>query len=121
MSLPSMRTIDSMPQQAGGLPSPHHAMPMNMPVPMPPGPVAGGGMSFYPHHQPSISPSYGFPDAMPRYAMPHDPRLLGSRGPKKVRNIPRQDNGWFGCTLYTAGFFHMVEVLVLGFLLIYPL
>lgn len=111
MSLPSMRTIDPMPQQGGGLPSPHHGLPMSMNVSMPAASVAGGGMAFYTHHQPSISPSYGFPDAMSRYALPHDPRLLGNRVPKKVRTARQA-----GCARASEG----LGLLVRGLVLILP-
>jgi hypothetical protein len=74
MSLPSMRTIDPVPQHPG---APHMA---HSPVGM----GAPGGMPFYPHAPLTASPSYGLhPDPMARYPLPHDPRLIGSRGPKK--------------------------------------
>ena len=81
MSLPSMRTIDSMPQQPGAAVGSPHAMAMNMPMtPVP------GGVQYYGHHNMGLAASYGLQsDAMARYALPHDPRLLGHRGPKKVR------------------------------------
>jgi hypothetical protein len=31
-----------------------------------------------------MAPGYGLSDPMARYAIPHDPRLMGHRGPKKV-------------------------------------
>lgn len=59
----------------------HQGMPMNMTM----GPVSGG-MPFYGHHGMAMSPGYGLPpDALTRYQLPHDPRLMGHRGPKKVR------------------------------------
>ncbi|KAF4981089.1 hypothetical protein FZEAL_3065 [Fusarium zealandicum] len=79
MSLPSMRTIDPVPQQPG--PSMGNAQGMQMNMPMAP---VQSGMPFYGHHGMAMAPGYGLPsDPMARYALPHDPRLLGHRGPKK--------------------------------------
>ncbi|POR30869.1 Uncharacterized protein TPAR_08962 [Tolypocladium paradoxum] len=82
MSLPSMRTIDAMSQQDVGQPTaPHHAMPVGM---SPHLVSAPSGQAFYPHHSLALPSSYGLPhEAMTRYPIPHDPRILGSRGPKK--------------------------------------
>ncbi|KAM5380160.1 hypothetical protein ACJZ2D_003611 [Fusarium nematophilum] len=79
MSLPSMRTIDPVPQQPGPSVTNPQGIPMNMPMaPVP------GGLPFYGHHGMPMAPGYGLPsDPMARYALPHDPRLLGHRGPKK--------------------------------------
>ncbi|KAH7023176.1 hypothetical protein EDB80DRAFT_32580 [Ilyonectria destructans] len=79
MSLPSMRTIDSIPQQPGPSGPPPQVMAMSMPM----APVQGG-VAFYGHHGMPMAPGYGIPsDPMARYALPHDPRLMGHRGPKK--------------------------------------
>jgi hypothetical protein len=72
ISLPSMRTIDASSQQVATSHLSHQSMGLNLnvaPTPVP------SSMPFYPH-QP-------MPQAGPYYALPHDPRLLGSRGPKK--------------------------------------
>lgn len=84
MSLPSMRTIDAMSQQpVAQPPAPHHAMSMGM---SPPLASAPSGQGFYAHHSLALPSSYGLPhEAMARYPIPHDPRILGTRGPKKVR------------------------------------
>lgn len=80
MSLPSMRTIDPVPQQPG----PSVTNPQGMQMSMPMAPVSGG-LPFYGHHGMPMAAGYGIPsDPMSRYALPHDPRLLGHRGPKKV-------------------------------------
>ncbi|CAM1506676.1 Fc.00g063170.m01.CDS01 [Cosmosporella sp. VM-42] len=80
MSLPSMRTIDSMQQQPGTVGGSPHAMGMNVPM----APASGGMPGFYGHHNMGMAQGYGLPsDAIARYALPHDPRLLGHRGPKK--------------------------------------
>ncbi|OAA42613.1 negative acting factor [Metarhizium rileyi] len=83
MSLPSMRTIDSLPQQRVGQPQmPHHTMPMSMNAHLTP--VSSGPAIYPPHHTMSVPSNYGLPsDSLPRYPLPHDPRILGSRGPKK--------------------------------------
>ncbi|KAM6537075.1 hypothetical protein FALCPG4_003030 [Fusarium falciforme] len=79
MSLPSMRTIDPVPQQPG----PSVTNPQGMQMSMPMAPVSGG-LPFYGHHGMPMAAGYGIPsDPMSRYALPHDPRLLGHRGPKK--------------------------------------
>ncbi|KAK7426172.1 hypothetical protein QQZ08_007338 [Neonectria magnoliae] len=87
MSLPSMRTMDSMSQQQqqqqGQSAAASQAMSMSMSMNMPMAPVSGG-MPFYGHHNMPLAPGYGLPsDPMARYALPHDPRLMGHRGPKK--------------------------------------
>ncbi|KAF4965069.1 hypothetical protein FSARC_7103 [Fusarium sarcochroum] len=77
MSLPSMRTIDPAPQHGHSVTNPQ-GMPMNMPMaPVP------GGLPYYPHQGMPMTAGYGLSDPMGRYALPHDPRLLGHRGPKK--------------------------------------
>ncbi|KAF4466900.1 hypothetical protein FALBO_6259, partial [Fusarium albosuccineum] len=92
MSLPSMRTIDPVPQQPGPSVTNPQGMQMNMPMaPVP------GGLPFYGHHGMPMTAGYGIPsDPMARYAIPHDPRLLGHRGPKKVceelESGPRQED-----------------------------
>ncbi|KAH7162904.1 hypothetical protein B0J13DRAFT_23329 [Dactylonectria estremocensis] len=54
---------------------------MSMSMPMAP---VQGGVPFYGHHGMPMAPGYGLPsDPMARYALPHDPRLMGHRGPKK--------------------------------------
>ncbi|KAF7543481.1 hypothetical protein G7Z17_g10704 [Cylindrodendrum hubeiense] len=79
MSLPSMRTIDSIPQQPGPSVAPQQVMSMNMPMTS-----VSGGVPFYGHHGMPMAQGYGLPsDPMARYALPHDPRLMGHRGPKK--------------------------------------
>jgi hypothetical protein len=81
MSLPSMRTIDSIAQQRAS--QTQHTMSMSMNAPLTSTP---NGSPFYSsHHTMSVPSTYGLPsDSMPRYPLPHDPRILGSRGPKKV-------------------------------------
>lgn len=85
MSLPSMRTIDSIPQQPGPSAPTPQVMAMSMPMAH-----VQGGVAFYGHHGMPMAPGYGLPsDPMARYALPHDPRLMGHRGPKKVRSDTR--------------------------------
>ncbi|EMT61745.1 Putative transcriptional regulatory protein C15D4.02 [Fusarium odoratissimum] len=74
MPLPSMRTIEN---PHGPPVSNPQGMPMNMHMA-----PTSGGVPFY-SHQGMPMTSYGLPDSMARYAIPHDPRLLGHRGPKK--------------------------------------
>lgn len=85
MSLPSMRTIDSLAQQRASQPQmPHHTMSMSMNAPL--APVSSGSPFYPPHHTMSVPSNYGLPsDSLQRYPLPHDPRILGSRGHKKVR------------------------------------
>ncbi|RMJ15541.1 hypothetical protein CDV36_004801 [Fusarium kuroshium] len=79
MSLPSMRTIDPVPQQPGPPVTNPQGMQMSMPMASVP-----GGLPYYGHHGMPMAAGYGIPsDPMSRYALPHDPRLLGHRGPKK--------------------------------------
>lgn len=79
MSLPSMRTMDSLSSQPG----PPGAGPQAMSMGMPMAPVQPG-VPFYGHHNMTLGSGYGLPsDPMARYALPHDPRLL-ARGSKKV-------------------------------------
>ncbi|KAI1065823.1 hypothetical protein LB507_000015 [Fusarium sp. FIESC RH6] len=75
MSLPSMRTIEN-PH------GPSVSSPQGMPMSMPMAPVPGG-VPYYPHQGMPMAPGYGLSDPMARYAIPHDPRLMGHRGPKK--------------------------------------
>ncbi|EFY85132.1 negative acting factor [Metarhizium acridum CQMa 102] len=83
MSLPSMRTIDPLPQQRAGQPQmPHHAMSISMNSSLTS--TSSGPTIYPPHHTMSVPSNYGLPsDSLPRYPLPHDPRILGSRGPKK--------------------------------------
>ncbi|PHH83994.1 hypothetical protein CDD83_2664 [Cordyceps sp. RAO-2017] len=84
MSLPSMQTMDSMQQQAMGQPPalPHHTMSMGMTPSL--ASSVSSPSAFYAHHAMALPSSYNIPrDAMSRYPLPHDPRILGSRGPKK--------------------------------------
>ncbi|PNY23352.1 Uncharacterized protein TCAP_06687 [Tolypocladium capitatum] len=82
MALPSMRTIDALSQQpVSQPPPPHHAMSMGM---TPPLASTSSGQTFYAHHSLALPSSYGLPhEPTTRYPIPHDPRILGSRGPKK--------------------------------------
>lgn len=81
MSLPSMRTIEPTQHPAGSPGGGPHTMSMNMAMT----PVQGG-MPFYGQHNMGVPAGYGLPsDNISRYALPHDARLLGHRGPKKVR------------------------------------
>ncbi|CAG7557321.1 unnamed protein product [Fusarium equiseti] len=75
MSLPSMRTIEN-PH------GPSVSSPQGMPMSMPMAPVPGG-VPYYSHQGMPMAPGYGLSDPMARYAIPHDPRLMGHRGPKK--------------------------------------
>lgn len=80
MSLPSMRTIDAMSQQSVP-PMPHHSMSMSMSMPLT---SVSPTPPYFTSHSPLPS-NYGFPqDALARYPLPHDPRLINHRGPKKV-------------------------------------
>ncbi|EKJ79761.1 hypothetical protein FPSE_00041 [Fusarium pseudograminearum CS3096] len=76
MSLPSMRTIEN---PHGPSVSSPQGMPMSMPMAQVP-----GGVPYYQHQGMPMAPGYGLSDPMARYAIPHDPRLMGHRGPKKV-------------------------------------
>ncbi|WXC54470.1 hypothetical protein SNK03_000471 [Fusarium graminearum] len=75
MSLPSMRTIEN---PHGPSVSSPQGMPMSMPMAQVP-----GGVPYYQHQGMPMAPGYGLSDPMARYAIPHDPRLMGHRGPKK--------------------------------------
>ena len=67
VSLPSMRTMDSMAQQP------------------PPRPSSPGGMLYYSHHLQTGPSAYVYPpEPMSHYTGPLDPAVLGSRAPKKV-------------------------------------
>lgn len=80
MSLPSMRTIDAMSQQSVP-PMPHHSMSMGMNMPL----TAVSTPPYFTSHSAPLPSNYGFPqDALARYPLPHDPRLINHRGPKKV-------------------------------------
>lgn len=80
MSLPSMRTIDAMSQQSVP-PMPHHSMSMGMSMPL----TAVSTPPYFTSHSAPLPSNYGFPqDALARYPLPHDPRLINHRGPKKV-------------------------------------
>ncbi|OAQ84247.1 C6 finger domain-containingprotein [Purpureocillium lilacinum] len=84
MSLPSMRTIDALSHQAvsqpSGPPALHHAMSMGMSASLA---SVSSPPAFYPHHSVPLPSNYGLGhDPMVRYPL-HDPRILGSRGPKK--------------------------------------
>lgn len=88
MSLPSMRTMDSMVQQPVGQPpaAPHHTMDMGITSTLA---SVSSAPAFYAHHAMPLPSNYSLAhDAMSRFPLPHDPRILGSRGPKKVRSIP---------------------------------
>ncbi|KAM0353589.1 hypothetical protein ACHAPU_001601 [Fusarium lateritium] len=76
MSLPSMRTIEN---PHGPPVSSPQGMQMNMPMaPVP------NNMPYYGHQGIPMGAGYAISDPMAaRYALPHDPRLLGPRGPKK--------------------------------------
>ncbi|KAL7953310.1 hypothetical protein V8C34DRAFT_297365 [Trichoderma compactum] len=79
MSLPSMRTIDAMSQQSVP-PMPHHSMSMGMSMPL----TAVSTPPYFTSHSTPLPSNYGFPqDALARYPLPHDPRLINHRGPKK--------------------------------------
>ncbi|EHK16873.1 uncharacterized protein TRIVIDRAFT_1173, partial [Trichoderma virens Gv29-8] len=95
MSLPSMRTIDAMSQQSVP-PIPHHSMSMGMSMPL----TAVSTPPYFTSHSAPLPSNYGFPqDALARYPLPHDPRLINHRGPKKVStnqdrllNLPQTTN-----------------------------
>ncbi|KJZ73504.1 hypothetical protein HIM_07060 [Hirsutella minnesotensis 3608] len=83
MSLPSMRTMDHMSQlpMAQSSATPHHTMSMGIGAPLA---AASTAPAFYGHHAMSLPSNYGMQhEAMSRFPLPHDPRILGSRGPKK--------------------------------------
>lgn len=81
MSLPSMRTIDAMSQQSVP-PISHHSMSMGMSMPLT---AVSATPPYFTSHSTPIPSNYGFPqDALARYPLPHDPRLINHRGPKKV-------------------------------------
>ncbi|ETS05794.1 hypothetical protein M419DRAFT_96014 [Trichoderma reesei RUT C-30] len=80
MSLPSMRTIDAMSQQSVP-PMPHHSMSMSMSMPLT---SVSPTPPYFTSHSTPLPSNYGFPqDALARYPLPHDPRLINHRGPKK--------------------------------------
>ncbi|KAL7950675.1 hypothetical protein V8C42DRAFT_340287 [Trichoderma barbatum] len=79
MSLPSMRTIDALSQQSVP-PMPHHSISMGMSMPL----TAVSTPPYFTSHSTPLPSNYGFPqDALARYPLPHDPRLINHRGPKK--------------------------------------
>jgi hypothetical protein len=79
VTLPSMRTIDAIShqqqQQQQQQPAPHHH---GANTPLPPPVSSSSAASYYSHS------SYGPPSDLARYPIPHDPRIHGGRGPKKV-------------------------------------
>ncbi|KAH6606453.1 hypothetical protein Trco_005606 [Trichoderma cornu-damae] len=80
MSLPSMRTIDAMSQQSVP-PISHHPMSMGMSMPLT---AVSATPPYFASHSTPLPSNYGFPqDALTRYPLPHDPRLINHRGPKK--------------------------------------
>lgn len=79
VTLPSMRTMEELSRQQS-TPSPHS---MNAPLAHAP-PTT----SYYSHQTMVTAPPphyAGSQDALARYPLPHDPRMSGNRGPKKVR------------------------------------
>jgi hypothetical protein len=82
MSLPSMRTIDAMSQQSVP-PLSHHSMSMGMSIPLT---AVSAAPPYFTSHSTPLPSNYGFSqDALSRYPLPHDARLMNHRGPKKVR------------------------------------
>ncbi|KAG6021310.1 hypothetical protein E4U41_002528 [Claviceps citrina] len=83
MSLPSMRTIDAMSQRGSPPYGPHHPVSMSMSAALTP--VSSSPSSYYTNqHAMPVPSNYALPsDSLVRYPLPHDPRVLGSRGPKK--------------------------------------
>ncbi|RFU75378.1 c6 finger domain-containing [Trichoderma arundinaceum] len=80
MSLPSMRTIDAMSQQSVP-PISHHSMSMGMSMPLT---AVSATPPYFAGHSTPLPSNYGFPqEALARYPLPHDPRLINHRGPKK--------------------------------------
>lgn len=90
VTLPSMRTIDSITQQQQRLsqpPVPHHTASMGMSTPL--ASVPSTTVYYSPQHGLPLPSSYGLgSDSLARYPLPHDPRILGSRTSKKVRIGP---------------------------------
>ncbi|PHH69931.1 hypothetical protein CDD82_7429 [Ophiocordyceps australis] len=84
MSLPSMRTMDAVSQSvASPAPSSNHGGSLSMGVSSLSPPVAATS-PFYIHHSMVLPSGYGLGhDSTTHYSMPHDPRILGGRGPKK--------------------------------------
>ncbi|RDA94111.1 hypothetical protein CP533_6605 [Ophiocordyceps camponoti-saundersi (nom. inval.)] len=84
MSLPSMRTMDAASHQHQSLSQPplsNHAMSMAMTA-------SSSALSnppiLYTHHPMTMPSSYAISrEALARFPLPHDPRIIGSRGPKK--------------------------------------
>lgn len=84
MSLPSMRTIDAMSQRVSPPYGPHHH-PVSMSMNGPLTPVSSSPSYYTTQHTMPVPSNYALPsDSLARYPLPHDPRILGSRGPKKV-------------------------------------
>ncbi|KAM0246205.1 hypothetical protein ACHAQJ_010296 [Trichoderma viride] len=80
MSLPSMRTIDAMSQQSVP-PISHHSMSMSMSIPLT---AVSAAPPYFASHSTPLPSNYGFSqDALSRYPLPHDARLMNHRGPKK--------------------------------------
>ncbi|ODA78302.1 hypothetical protein RJ55_05683 [Drechmeria coniospora] len=79
--LPSMRPISSMPQSVTQPQPLHHAA--STVTTAPPTPISNP-LNFYSHSSIPLPTSNGFShETIVRYPLPHDPRILGSRGPKK--------------------------------------
>lgn len=84
LSLPSMRTMEAMSQQPVSQPppAPHHTMALGVASPLA---SVSNAPAFYPHHAMALPSNYSLAhDAISRLPLPHDHRILGSRGPKKV-------------------------------------
>ncbi|PHH67178.1 hypothetical protein CDD81_2947 [Ophiocordyceps australis] len=84
MSLPSMRTMDVVSQSVvSQAPTSNHGGSLSMGVSSLSSPVAATS-PFYIHHSMVLPSGYGLGhDSTTHYSMPHDPRILGGRGPKK--------------------------------------
>ncbi|KAG5967490.1 hypothetical protein E4U57_000648 [Claviceps arundinis] len=82
LSLPSMRTIDALSQRVSPPYGSHHPVPMSMSTGMNPAPTSP---SYYPTpHTMPVPSNYSLPsDSLARFPLPHDSRILGSRGSKK--------------------------------------
>ncbi|OAA67578.1 hypothetical protein ISF_03754 [Cordyceps fumosorosea ARSEF 2679] len=86
VTLPSMRTIDAMAQQSQQQPLPQSsAQPHTLNGPLQPAPTSG--QSYYAQAAVGATSGYGFHTELSRYPLPHDPRLPGTRGSKKVGSI----------------------------------
>ncbi|KAG6257417.1 hypothetical protein E4U23_006078 [Claviceps purpurea] len=82
LSLPSMRTIDALSQRVSPPYGSHHPVPMSMSTGMNPAPTSP---SYYPTpHTMPVPSNYSLPsDSLARFPLPHESRILGSRGSKK--------------------------------------